>query len=256
MMTTEEIQEEIERLGPWFYEFDLGPGMQTHSVVPPEVRPIFATRLAMVRRLVRDHFGPRLAKIRCLDVGCHEGFYSVAMLREGVHEVVGVDVREESLERARFVASVLGLNNVRFLEENCEDLSVAELGTFPLTLFLGVLYHLENPMRCLRRVARLTTELCILETQVIDEVEGEAEWGAEAWKRPYEGILALIDESGEYQASNRETGATPVAMCPSPRGLEFMLRQAGFSRVELIDPPADAYEQHQRRRRVVCAAYR
>ena len=35
-----------------------------------------------------------------------------------------------------------------------------------------------------------------------------------------------------------------------------MLKHAGFSRVELIDPPADGYEQHARRKRVVCAAWK
>jgi hypothetical protein len=67
-------------------------------------------------------------------------------------------------------------------------------------------------------------------------------------------VLALIDESGEYYNENAETGASPVATCPSPKALEFMLKQAGFRRVEMIEPPPGAYEQHARRKRVVCAA--
>ncbi len=105
-------------------------------------------------------------------------------------------------------------------------------------------------------MAAVTRELCVLETQVIDEVEGVAEWGAQKWTRPYQGVLALIDESAEHAASNRETGSTPLATCPSPRALEVMLKHAGFKRVEFIDPPAEAYEQHARRKRVVCAAWK
>lgn len=111
-------------------------------------------------------------------------------------------------------------------------------------------------MRCLRNVAAVTGELCILETQVIEEVEGFAEWGSREWTRPYRGVLALIDESGEFHAGNRETGITPVAMCPSPRALLFMLQKAGFSKAEILTPPPGAYEQHARGQRVVCAAWK
>jgi len=53
--------------------------------------------------VVDRYFGHRLQKIRCVDVGCHEGFYSVAMARKGVQQVRGIDVRESNLVKARFV---------------------------------------------------------------------------------------------------------------------------------------------------------
>jgi ubiquinone/menaquinone biosynthesis C-methylase UbiE len=253
-MTQTEAARQIEELAPWFYEFDLGEYGRTTSALPPEVLPIHKTRLAMVERVVDQYFGGRLSEIRCLDMGCHEGFYSAAMARKGVREVLGLDVRPESLNKARFVASALGLSNASFAERNCEDLSGVE--PRELCLFLGLLYHLENPMLCLRNMARVTREVCIVETQVVEEVEGHAEWGSQLWTRPYHGILALIDETGEFENRNTETGASPVATCPSPKALRFMLLQAGFRRVEFIEPPAGAYEQHSRKQRVVCAAYK
>jgi hypothetical protein len=87
-------------------------------------------------------------------------------------------------------------------------------------------------------------------------VEGVAEWGSREWTRPYHGVLALIDESGEFYNENTEAGASPIATCPSPRALEFMLKQAGFRRVETIAPPPGAYEQHARGKRVVAVAYK
>ena len=59
-----------------------------------------------------------------------------------------------------------------------------------------------------------------------------------------------------FSAGNTETGASPVATCPSLRALLFMLKQAGFTRVDLIKPPPGSYEQHRRGKRVVCAAYK
>lgn len=254
MMTSAAAQQRLKELGPWFYEFDLGAYGRTTSQLPAEVLPIHQTRLAMVERVVNEHFRGRIEQLRCLDVGCHEGFYTVAMARKGMREVRGIDVRPESLTKARFVTEVLGLTNVSFEERNVEDLAGAE--SYDLCLFLGVLYHLENPVGVLRNLSRITRELCIVETQVVDEIEGSTEWGARAWTRPYQGILALIDESGEFYNRNAETGASPVATCPSPKALEFLLRQAGFRRVEIVEPPPDAYEQHRRGKRVVCAAYK
>jgi ubiquinone/menaquinone biosynthesis C-methylase UbiE len=255
-MTHQEIEQRIEELGPWFYPFDFGRGLRTTSVVPPHVKQIFDTRLEMVNQVVQQHFGPRLGEINCLDVGCHEGFYSFAMARLGAGHVTGVDVRESNLRKARFAAELLGYGRLDFRQYNLEQLHPEAFGFHELTLFLGLLYHLENPMLCLRNLSSVTKELCVVETQVVSEVSGEAEWGSRDWTRPYQGILALIDESGEFYADNPETGHSPVATCPSPRALEFMLKQAGFREVEFIEPPAEAYEQHARRKRVVCAAYK
>ena len=255
-MTAQEIEEKIAQLAPWFYPFDFGGGLRTPSQIPPEVAGIFETRLQMLAGVVDAHFGARLPAITCLDIGCHEGFYSVAMAKKGVGRVLGVDVREENLRKARFVAEALGHPNISYCRANCEQLSAAEIGQFELTLFLGVLYHLENPMLCLRSLASVTKELAVIETQVIDEVEGMTEWGARAWTRPYQGVLAVIDESGEFDGGNQETGGTPVALCPSPKALMFLLRQAGFRKVEIMPPPPGAYEQHARGKRVLCAAYK
>ena len=111
-------------------------------------------------------------------------------------------------------------------------------------------------MRCLRNVSAITKELCVIETQVVTEVSGSTEWGSQEWTRPYQGVLALIDESNEFADRNTETGMSPVAICPSPAALVFMLKQAGFARVEFLEPPPESYEQHQRGKRVVCAAYK
>lgn len=250
------IRERVEALGPWFYEFDLGEHGRTVSVLPPEVLPIHQTRLDMVSRLVDGYFGDRLRQIRCIDIGCHEGYYSVAMARKGVREVLGVDVRESNLSKARLVAEVFGLRNLVYQQKDCQNLRVEETGQYELCLFLGLLYHLENPVLCLRNVSRITSELCIIETQVVDEVEGYTEWGGREWTRPYHGVLALIDEAAEFYNDSGETGASPLATCPSLNALHFMLKQAGFRRSEVIQPSPGAYEQHQRGKRVVCAAYK
>ena len=93
-MTSAEIHRGIEELGPWFYPFEFAGGLRTTPVIPQSVVDIFDTRLQMLMGVVDAHFGERLRDIDCLDIGCHEGFYSLAMARtRGVRNVVGVDAR-------------------------------------------------------------------------------------------------------------------------------------------------------------------
>jgi tRNA (mo5U34)-methyltransferase len=255
-VSPEKIRKRIAELGPWFYRFQFGDGMETTPSIPPQVEGIFETRLRMVESAVGAHFGDRIDGIECLDIGCHEGFYSIAMARMGVRQVTGVDARVENLRRARFVSIAMEIDSIEYKIGRVETLARDEGRTYDLTLFLGVLYHVEDPLLCLRNVAAVTGELCLIETQVVDEVEGFAEWGSREWTRPYQGVLALIDESAEFGAGNRETGVTPLVTCPSPKALLFMLQQAGFRRAEILPPPPDAYEQHARGKRVVCAAWK
>src|SRR3954471_25036240 len=169
-MQTEQIRRGIDALAPWFYAFDFGDGLKTIPVIPPEVALIHDTRLTMVESVVQQHFGSRMPGLQCLDIGCHEGFYSLAMARHGMR-VKGVDAREENLTRARFVAEAMG-SPVTYGQARVETLAASEGRTYDLVLFLGVLYHVEDPMLCLRQVSAVTRELCVIETQVVDEVDG------------------------------------------------------------------------------------
>ncbi len=125
------------------------------------------------------------------------GIYSLAMARHGM-SVTGIDAREESLRSRALRLGGRGIRQFATARDAWKRWR-HEWRTYPLTLFLGLLYHVEDPMLCLRQVASVTGELCVIETQVVDEVEGFSEWGSREWTRPYHGILALIDESGEFQ---------------------------------------------------------
>jgi tRNA (mo5U34)-methyltransferase len=46
-----------------------------------------------------------------------------------------------------------------------DDLS--DLGTFDVVIFAGVLYHLENPVGALRRLAALTREIAVVRTVAV-----------------------------------------------------------------------------------------
>lgn len=240
-------------LEPWFYSFDLGDGREIVSKLPENVEGIHETRLTMLMSAVHEQFGSRLAAAKCVDVGCHEGYFSF-QIADKVDSVVGLDVREQSVEKADLIRKIKQVKNVAFKTGSCYDLSEFADQEFDLTLFLGVLYHLDNPLDALRNIARITREQCVIETQVVDDIAGSTEWGSERWRRDYKGVFALIDERPEFEAGNAEAGSYGLILCPSLQALEYMLRAVGFRHVSVVMPPPGGYEQHVRGKRVVVSA--
>lgn len=253
MNKKQELLKQIAALEPWFYTFDLGEGQIIQSKLPENVQGIHETRLQMMLSAVEKHFGDRLSDVRCLDIGCHEGFFSLEMAKK-VMNVKGIDVRTESLEKAELVRKLKGIENTIFCHGNCYNLDEDFPDPYDLTLFLGVLYHLSDPIRALQKISKVTKELCVIETQVIDDIACETEWGSRDWHRKYEGTFALIDERPEYDSACPEAGSYGLILCPSLNALLFMLQAVGFKHIELVAAPAGGYEQHVRGKRVIVSA--
>src|SRR5438309_334198 len=111
----------------------------------PWARDFAKTRQAFVREFlqaVRRQTGLSSA----LDVGCGVGEFS-KFLSDLDFRVVGVDGREENAREAR-----RRYPHISFRTENVEELLLADLGIFDLVLCFGLLYHLENPFRAIRKL--------------------------------------------------------------------------------------------------------
>lgn len=244
----------LVRTHEWVYDFDLGYGEKIQSRLPENVRGIVETRSRMVFPEIKKHFGDELSDVRCLDVGCHEGFMSFETAQL-VKNVKGIDVRKESLEKAELIRQLKGVENVTFSYGDCYKLDEYFKDPFELTLFVGVLYHLYDPIGALRNISRVTKKLCVIETQVIDEATGGvAEWGSKDWLRDYKGTFALIDESSEFDSGNAEAGSYGLSLCPSISALLFMLQAVGFKNINIVPAPLEGYEQYVRGKRVVVSA--
>jgi tRNA (mo5U34)-methyltransferase len=140
LSSREEIEREVERLGPWFHNIDL-LGVQTAPGHFLGDYPSLKWR-NFERSLPDDLSGKSV-----LDIGCNGGFYSIEMKKRGAARVVGIDHDEQYLRQARFAASVLDFD-IEFRELSVYK--VAELREkFDLVLFMGVFYHLRHPLLAL-----------------------------------------------------------------------------------------------------------
>lgn len=196
----------------WYHTIDLGQGVITKGVDNTAYR------------LDRVDLPASLAGRTVLDIGAWDGFFSFEAERRGAARVVASDYYAWRGEgwgtengKAGFELARAALDSrVEDIEIDVMDLCPERVGVFDVVLFLGVLYHLKNPLLALERVASVTRELMILET-VVDMV---------GLKRP---------AAAFYPA--RELNGDPTNWWgPNVPAVEGMLRSVGFSRVRIVTP--------------------
>src|SRR4051794_30782729 len=138
--TTDDIRIQVEQLGPWFHNLELG-GIQTAPT------HFLGDYPSVKWRRFAPSILPEIEGRTVLDIGCNAGFYSLEMKRRGAARVLGIDSDEDYLRQARFAAEVNDLD-IEFRELSVYD--IGALGEkFEIVIFMGVLYHLRHPLLAL-----------------------------------------------------------------------------------------------------------
>jgi tRNA (mo5U34)-methyltransferase len=202
MSTTATIQDELNTI-KWFHRIDLGDGLTTPGTddTPLKLRQI---------RLPADLSGKTV-----LDVGAWDGFFSFECERRGARRVVALDGgvwRVDSIGKAGFEFARKALNSkVEDVELDVSQISPERLGQFDLVLFLGVLYHLPDPVGSFLKVASVAAKDMIIETHV---------------------DLMEIDTPAIAFYPFEECAQDPTNWCgPNRAAVQAMCRLAGFKRI-------------------------
>jgi hypothetical protein len=126
-----------------------------------------ALHLRRILQIIADGSKKPLAELRVLDLACLEGLYGIELGLHGA-EVVGIEGRRASVEKARFAAEALGLERVRIEEDDVRNFSVARHGEFDVILCLGILYHLDAPavFRLVEQMGAACRGLVLIDTHV------------------------------------------------------------------------------------------
>ncbi len=247
-----ELRRSLEPFGTWMYPFDLGDGVvtQLHENWLPQVHE---TRTRMIFPELDKLFRSRWRSVRCLDIGCNEGYFGFLVARRGAKSVLGLDARESNIAKAQFIEERLNFDNISFRVDDVVALTPERDGTFQLTLALGLLYHLEDPMGALRRLRAVTSEVCVIDTQVLRAGPGvTSACGTKEQIVETDDVLGVIEEP-EWEW-NPLASVTGVSLVPNKSALFTLLRHAGFSDVRQIMPYPNCYEQYASFDRVVVIA--
>ena len=246
------LRQDIERFGTWTYPFDLGNGVTTplHTDWMAESHE---TRTRMTFARLDEIYAGRWADIRCLDIACNEGFFGMEVCRRGAKEVVGFDARDVNIEKADFIKQLLGYEGISFHQEDVSNLTPERFGMFDLTLCLGLLYHLENPMDTLRRVRAVTTDLCVIDTQVLRvSAPATTAWITDDRLIETEDVIGIIEEPDAIW--NPAASVTGLSMVMNYSALLKMLQHAGFKEIERVEPFDGCFQPYATFDRVVLLA--
>ncbi len=102
-----------------------------------------------------------------LDIGCNAGFYSFVAKLRGASSVLGLDLQRHYIDQALLMRQILGID-VDFRQVDGHALD-ERLGSFDIVINTGVIYHLQNPMDFLTKIAAITRETMYLETEALTD---------------------------------------------------------------------------------------
>jgi len=158
---------------------------------------------------------------RVLDLGSHDGRWSLAALDAGAAHVTGIEARASLIQKTVENFSHYGIGADRYAFEEADAngyLRAAAPESFDVVLCLGFFYHTAHHMELITQFRRIGARNIVIDTAVaVDE-------------RPV--ILLNMEETGDSRRSidYMEAGnlAVPVGR-PSASALELMLDGAGYA---------------------------
>ena len=205
-LSSELLRREVERIR-WYHTIDFGDGIVSKGV---DDSP---------RKLRRLRIPGNLSGLSVLDIGAWDGFCSFEAERRGARRVLAVDSyswcgqgwgTKEGFDLAH---SALGSRVESRIIELLE-ISPETTGTFDLVLFLGVLYHLRDPLPVLERVASVTGRQLILETHV--------------------DLLHCRRPAVAFYPGTELNGDPTNWIGPNPAAVTAMLKTVGFREIRLV----------------------
>lgn len=247
------LEEMVRSVPLWWHSIDLGNGVVTPGQKSPtdheaELQALGLTKLDLGGKSV-------------IDIGGWDGYYAFYAERQEASRVAVLDhytwaldipgimeywrtCKEENTVpdayhttkhwhpdtlpgKAGFDVAKKALNSsVEEMVLDLMDCDLKQVGTWDISLYIGVLYHMQDPLRALKRLATITKELAVVETEaiVIPGYEHEAMW--------------------RFFPSNELNNDVSNWWAPNLKALEGALLAAGFREVEVTTgPPTQLLEE-------------
>lgn len=95
---------------------------------------------------------------KVLDISCGEGYGSYLISQWGAEQVVGIDISEETINKA---TKMFSSKNLSYQVSNAEDLKDIEDDRFDLVVSFETLEHLKKPENFLKEIKRVSKKDCI-----------------------------------------------------------------------------------------------
>lgn len=244
-----ETEDALNKYSDWFYPFSFTNGALT-VVTNDQVFQIHQSRARLIFPYLEDVFNGKWDSVSCCDIACNQGWFATQVALRGAKKVVGIDARSDHIKKAELIKELSDISSLSFKQDDLYNIWPENTGKFTITLFLGILYHLDNPMGALRIVRSITEKVCIIETQVVPDSNNlECTWGSATQRRSGPGIAVLASDEMHV------CGGNALTFVPSIDALHTMLFAAGFSRIYQCVSPQTENEQYRTNDRIILFAY-
>lgn len=175
-----QLASQIEAMRPWHHDILLFDDFSTGVVFSPTRRlgrpendgvSLISPRSNFLKQL--DELYPQgLSGKSFLDCACNGGGYCFWTRERDVARAVGFDVREHWIQQAKFVQqhrTVFPTDRIEFHAMDLYDVPLHDFGTFDLTYFSGIFYHLPDPVTGLKIAADRTNDVLFLNTAMMPD---------------------------------------------------------------------------------------
>jgi SAM-dependent methyltransferase len=163
---------------------------------------------------------PEASRGRVLEPGSLEGAMTIEIAKRA-KEVVGLEGRPSSVERAEFLKGLFGAENIAFHVANLEEDPLSSYGRFDAVFCCGLLYHLPYPRTLVERMASLSPNLYLDTQYAPPEWELTQRDGLQGW--------VSIEDPADPQS-----GLSNTAFWPTLDELHRLLSESGYESIETL----------------------
>jgi 2-polyprenyl-3-methyl-5-hydroxy-6-metoxy-1,4-benzoquinol methylase len=195
---------------PWHYRIEFGQVATREWRLPMEW-DFHRYRASLLVGLASDIAGEKRTELSVLDIACHCGVFALEFAERGFKPVRGLDLRNENISQARFLADMFAVPNTSFSVLNARNLDSVEPAD--IVFCGGLLYHVTFPMELFKSIFGLTKEFAIIDTV--------------AQKHPFSGFHLVCDKD----VSMSVEGEAVYEFMPTYRGIIDALHAVGFEEV-------------------------
>jgi tRNA (mo5U34)-methyltransferase len=181
-------ESQVRAVPRWWHSIEVAPGVTTPGIKTPRILKQELARLQL----------PSLTGKTVLDIGAWDGFYSFHAERAGARTVSALDHFSWQADLAGYLNSPdydesIDVSTTRFwrpeelpgkvgfdtahrllgsrVQTIVGDFMTMDLdlvGKHDIVLYLGILYHMDNPLGALRRLRQVTGDVAIIETEAFE----------------------------------------------------------------------------------------
>lgn len=226
------LREQFDKMKPWFHNIEI-------DGVPTKIEPAWGEPMDPSSHIWEHLRHLDYRNKRVLDVGCNGGYFLVASRRAGAAECIGVEGDHHFASQARLVSELLGLGQIHVRSASAYDID-DEWGMFDISLLLGLIYHLKDPVRVIDRIAHVTRDVLVVETALRNSDIDLANRAAGVRGRPEMQFVGPQDHQTYSDKAILRSRTTSVAYegapnwwMPNTECVEALLKSAGFPKIEI-----------------------